>query len=44
MALRSQLLTVELPNAAGKVVPYFTYDGYLEEPARNTIRTERRSF
>jgi hypothetical protein len=37
-------LTVDLPNAAGKVVPFFTYDGYLEEPARQAIRTERRSF
>lgn len=43
MALRSELLTVELPDASGKTVPYYTYDGYLEETNRHKIRSERRN-
>jgi len=34
MSLRSELITVELPDNTGKVVPFYTYDGYLEEPQR----------
>jgi len=33
----SQLLTVELPDASGKTVPFYTYDGYLEENDRHKI-------
>lgn len=43
MALRSELLTVELPDASGKTIPYYTYDGYLEENNRHKIRSERRN-
>jgi hypothetical protein len=44
MALRSELLTVELPDASGKTVSYYTYDGYLEEASRLKIRSERRKI
>lgn len=44
MALRSELLTVELPDASGKTVPYYTYDGYLEENDRHKIRAEARNL
>jgi hypothetical protein len=44
MALRSHLLSVELPDASGKTVPYYTYDGYLEEADRHKIHTEKRSL
>lgn len=44
MAHRSELLTVDLPDASGKTVPYFTYDGYLEESNRHKIRAERRNL
>lgn len=30
MALRSELLTVELQNDKGQNTKYYTYDGYLE--------------
>lgn len=43
MTLRSELLSIELPDASGKTVPYFTYDGYLEEADRHRIRTQARS-
>lgn len=43
MTLRSELLSIELPDASGKTVPYFTYDGYLEETDRHKIRTQVRS-
>lgn len=43
MTLRSELLSIELPDASGKTVPYFTYDGYLEETDRHRIRTQVRS-
>jgi hypothetical protein len=36
----SQLLTVELPDASGKTVPFYTYDGYLEESDRHRIHKE----
>jgi hypothetical protein len=36
----SQLLTVELPDASGKTVPFYTYDGYLEENDRHKIHKE----
>lgn len=44
MSLRSYLLTVELPDASGKTVPYYTYDGYLEEADRQKIHAEKRSL
>ena len=44
MALRSELIEVELPDNAGKTVSFYTYDGFLEEDQRRTIRKERRSF
>lgn len=44
MSLRSYLLTVELPDASGKTVPYYTYDGYLEEADRHKIHAEKRSL
>jgi len=44
MSLRSELLTVELPDASGKTVPYYTYDGYLEENDRQKIRAEARNL
>jgi hypothetical protein len=44
MALRSELLSVELPDASGKTVPYYTYDGYLEENDRHRIRAESRNL
>jgi ABC-type lipopolysaccharide export system ATPase subunit len=44
MALRSQLLSLELPNETGKTVPFYTYDGYLEEHDRHHIRAEARNF
>ena len=36
----SQLLSVELPDASGKTVPFYTYDGYLEENDRHKIHKE----
>lgn len=44
MSLRSELISVQLPDNAGSTVPFYTYDGYLEEPERHRIRAERRSF
>lgn len=44
MALRSCLLTLDLPDASGKTVPYYTYDGYLEEHDRHKIHAEKRSL
>jgi len=44
MALRSYLLTLDLPDASGKTVPYYTYDGYLEEHDRHKIHAEKRSL
>lgn len=44
MTLRSQLLTIQLPNDHGKLVNYFTYDGYLEEEDRHKIRQTRRDW
>ncbi len=44
MALRSHLLSVELPDASGKTIPYYTYDGYLEEADRHRIHAEKRSL
>ena len=44
MAQRSELIEVELPDNAGKTTTFYTYDGYLEENERRTIRQERRSF
>lgn len=44
MQLRSEILSVSLPNNEGKTVPFYTYDGYLEENDRHRIRSERRSF
>jgi hypothetical protein len=44
MTLRSELLSVELPDASGKTVPFYTYDGYLEENDRLRIGSERRSL
>lgn len=44
MSLRSELISVQLPDNAGNTVPFYTYDGYLEEPERHRIRAERRSF
>lgn len=44
MALRSHLLSVELPDASGKTVPFYTYDGYLEEADRHKLHREKRSF
>lgn len=35
----SQLLSVELPDASGKTVPFYTYEGYLEENDRHKIHT-----
>lgn len=44
MALRSHLLSLELPDASGNTVPFYTYDGYLEETDRHKIHAERRSL
>ena len=44
MSRRSELITVDLPDNDGKVTPYYTYDGYLEENDRTRISTESRSF
>lgn len=44
MTLRSHLLSLELPDASGKTVPYYTYDGYLEENDRHRIRSECRNY
>jgi ABC-type lipopolysaccharide export system ATPase subunit len=44
MAQRSELIEVELPDNAGKTTTFYTYDGYLEENERRTIRQERRNF
>lgn len=44
MTLRSELLSLELSDASGKTVPFYTYDGYLEENDRHRIRAERRNF
>ncbi len=44
MSQRSQLLSVQLPDKDGKAVPYYTYDGYLEEKDRKKIWTETNNF
>jgi hypothetical protein len=44
MALRSELLTIDLPDSTGKTSTYYTYDGYLEEADRNNIRNQRKSL
>jgi hypothetical protein len=44
MALRSHLLSLELPDASGKTVTFYTYDGYLEEHDRHKIHAEKRSL
>lgn len=44
MSLRSELISVQLPDNSGNTVPFYTYDGYLEEPERQRIRSERRSL
>lgn len=44
MASKSDLISIELPDASGKTVPFYTYDGFLEENDRTRIRSERRSF
>jgi hypothetical protein len=36
--LRSRQLTVDLPDASGKIVPFYTYDGYLDEQDRYALR------
>ena len=44
MAARSELLSIDLPNDQGKTVPFYTYDGYLEETDRTLIRNQKHSF
>ena len=44
MAQRSYLLTLDLPDPSGKTVPYYTYDGYLEEHDRHKIHAEKRTL
>lgn len=34
------MLSVELPDASGKTVTFYTYDGYLEENDRSKIHKE----
>jgi len=44
MQYPSQLLTVNLPNAQGKLTKYYTYDGYLEENVRQSIRDKAHAL
>ena len=44
MTYRSELIEVELPDNAGKTTSFYTYDGYLEEDQRKSIRRERKNF
>jgi hypothetical protein len=44
MLLRSEVLSVQLPNDHGKVIDYFTYDGYLDHEDRLKIRQTRRNW
>jgi len=44
MQLRSEVLSVSLPNHDGKTVSFYTYDGYLEDSDRHRIRSERKGL
>lgn len=35
---QSGQLSIELPDANGKVVPYYTYEGYLDEHERHSLK------
>ena len=41
---QAELISLDLPNNDGKNVPFYTYDGYLEEVERNRLRTHRRTL
>ena len=42
--MASGLISVDLPDNKGKVTPFYTYDGYLEENDRARIRSERNNL
>lgn len=44
MANPSQLISLELPDDAGKTTNFYTYDGYLEENDRSRIRREFKNL
>ena len=44
MASTSQVITVDLADNSGKIVPFYTYDGYLEEADRIKIRNTFQSL
>ena len=44
MSTRSRLITLDLNNDKGDIVPFYTYDGYLEEHDRKRISQEKRNF
>ena len=44
MSTRSRLITLDLNNDKGDIVPFYTYDGYLEEHDRKRIQQEKRNF
>lgn len=44
MSITSRLITVQLPDKEGNLVPFYTYDGYLEEPQRHQLRAARRNY
>lgn len=44
MVLHSRQLSIELADSNGKIIPYYTYDGYLDEHDRHSLRHTERSL